>query len=152
LFASNLENYSTEDSVLDPGVRAHTEKLKNKLMKHSLLIFSTAGLLAATACAGTVTYDTTGSTLLCNGVSGCSQLTSTSVSVLGLTFTYNAGSGNGVSVPSIINLGNIVSTGSGTNVDVSGLLLTLVVNSMPGGTGTLPNGTISGTISDNNSN
>jgi PEP-CTERM motif len=54
--------------------------------------------------------------------------------------------------PSIINLGNIVSTGTGTGVNVTGLLLTINVNSTPpGASGTLPNGNISGTISTNNS-
>src|SRR5215475_992585 len=109
-------------------------------------------MAAAAAMAGTVSYNTTGSTLSCNGVAGCVQNTSTSVTIGGLTFTYNAGSGSGVVTPSIINLGNIVSTGTGTNVGVSGLLLTINVNSTPpGGSGTLPNGSVSGTISTNNS-
>jgi hypothetical protein len=57
-----------------------------------------------------------------------------------------------VTTPSIINLGNIVSTGTGTNVSVSGLLLTININSTPPGTsGTLPNGAISGSISTSQS-
>src|SRR5205807_8873470 len=92
------------------------------------------------------------STLSCNGIGGCVQNTPTSVFVGGLTFTYNAGSGSGVLTPSIINLGNIVSTGTGTNVNVTGLLLTIFVNSTPPGAGgALPNGAVSGSISTNSS-
>ena len=48
--------------------------------------------------------------------------------------------------------GNIVSTGTGTGVNVTGLLPTINVNSTPPGVGgTLPNGSISGNISTNNS-
>src|SRR5580693_5067284 len=109
--------------------------------------------MAATASADlTVNYNTTGSTLSCNGVAGCTQNTTTSVTVGGLTFDYNTGSGAGVVSPSIINLGNIDTTGTGTNVDVSGLLLTINVNSTPpGAAGTLPNGDISGDLSTSQS-
>lgn len=108
--------------------------------------------LGVSAFATTISYDTAGSLLACNGVAGCVQDTSTQVTIGGITFTYNAGSGSGVVTPSIINLGNIVSTGTGTSVDVTGLLLTINVNSTPpGSSGTLPNGVISGTISTNNS-
>src|SRR5258708_2049014 len=124
-------------------------------MRTIVLISAFAGLLATAGpavAAVTVNYNTTGSTLSCNGVPGCVQNTTTSVTVGGLTFTYNTGSGSGVVTPSIINLGNIVSTGTGTNVNVSGLLLTINVNSTPPGAGgTLPNGAISGAISTNNS-
>ena len=114
------------------------------------LLFTLA--LGSAVFAGTVNYNTTGSTLSCNGVAGCVQSTSTSVMIGGLTFTYNAGSGSGVVTPSIINLGNIISTGTGTSVSVSGLLLTINVNSTPpGGSGPLPNGSVTGTISTNNS-
>ncbi len=102
--------------------------------------------------AATVSYNTTGSTLSCNGVVGCAQNTTTSVSVGGLTFTYNTGSGSGVLTPSIVNLGNLVTTGTGSNVNVSGLLLTINVNSTPpGASGTLPNGNIVGHHGTNNS-
>jgi len=111
-----------------------------------------AGLMVTAAAAATINYNTTGSTLSCNGVGGCVQDTATAVTVGGLTFTYNTGSGTGVVTPSIINFGNIVSTGTGTDVGVAGLLLTINVNSTPpGSAGTLPNGAISGTISTNNS-
>ena len=121
-----------------------------------------AGLAAASLAAAlgstsamastTINYNTTGSTLSCNGIGGCVQNTSTSVTVAGLTITYNSGSGSGVVTPSIINLGNLVSTGTGTNVNLTGLLLTVNVNSTPPGTsGALPNGAVSGLLSTNNS-
>ena len=85
-------------------------------------------------------------------VAGCVQVTSTTISDGGFTFTYNTGSESGIVTPSIINLGNIVATGTATNLNVTGLLLTLDVNSLPPGAGgTLLNGAISGTISTNNS-
>lgn len=121
-------------------------------MKTTLKIFGLAGLLAVAASASTVNYNTTGSAFSCNGVFGCSQLTTTSLSVGGITMTYNTGSGSNVVTPSIINLGNIVSSGTGTNANLTGLLLTLNVNSTPPGTGgTLPNGALSGMLSTNNS-
>jgi hypothetical protein len=108
--------------------------------------------MASAASASTINYNTTGSTLSCNGVGGCVQDTTTAITIGGLTFTYNTGSGSGVVTPSIINLGNIVSTGTGTSVNVTGLLLTINVNSTPpGASGTLPNGSISGSISTNSS-
>jgi hypothetical protein len=121
-------------------------------LKSHLFLFGLASLAVTAASAGTINYNTTGSTLSCNGVAGCSTNTSTSVSIGGLTFTYNAGSGSGVVTPSIINFGNIVTTGTGTSVSVSGLLLTINVNSTPPGAGgTLPNGSLAGTLSTNNS-
>src|SRR5271168_1630759 len=121
-------------------------------MRTVLLLSILAGLMANVASAGTISYNTTGSTLSCNGVGGCTQNTTTSITDGGITLTYNTGSGSGVATPSIINFGNIVSTGTGTNVDVTGLLLTINVNSTPpGAAGTLPNGAISGTISTSNS-
>lgn len=121
-------------------------------MKRFLLISGIAGLMATAASADTINYNTTGSDLSCNGVLGCVQNTATSVTIGGLTFTYNTGSGSGVVTPSIINLGNIVSTGTGTDVNVTGLLLTIDINSTPpGGSGTLPNGDISGMLSTSQS-
>lgn len=121
-------------------------------MKSFFPILALTGLMTSSAMAGTINYNTVGSTLSCNGVSGCSQNTTTSVTLGGLTFTYNAGSGSGVVTPSIINLGNIVSTGTGTSVNLSGLLLTINVNSTPpGASASLPNGTVSGSMSTNNS-
>lgn len=121
-------------------------------MKMLFPILAFAGLMTSSAFAGTINYNTTGSTLSCNGVSGCVQNTTTSVTLGGMSFTYNSGSGSNVVTPSIINLGNIVSTGTGTNVDVTGLTLTINVNSTPPGAGgTLPNAAASGSISTNTS-
>ncbi len=121
-------------------------------MKTLLTLTIFASTMAITAAAGTINYNTTGSTLSCNGVAGCSQNTSSQVSIGGITFSYNTGSGSGVVTPSIINLGNIVTTGTGTSVSATGLRLTINVNSTPpGASGTLPIGSISGSISTNNS-
>jgi len=114
-----------------------------------LVVFALAG---SHAFAGTVRYNTAGSTLSCNGVAGCSQNTPTSISLGGLTLTYNTGSASGLVTPSIINLGNVVSTGTGSNVNLAGLLLTINVNSTPPmAVGTLPNGAFSGSLSTNSS-
>ncbi|MGD0579140.1 MAG: hypothetical protein ABSC08_09455, partial [Bryobacteraceae bacterium] len=121
-------------------------------MKTLFLIAALAGLMSLAASAGTINYNTTGSTLSCNGIGGCVQNTTTSITDGGLTLTYNTGSGSGVVTPSIINLGNIVSTGTGANVDLTGLLLTINVNATPPGAGaTLPNGAVSGLLSTDNS-
>jgi hypothetical protein len=110
-----------------------------------------AVLPVTAAIASTVSYDTTGSTLSCDGIAGCIQNNTTSVTLGGLTLTYNAGSGSGVVSPSIINLGNIVSTGEGT-VDLTGLELTISINSSPSSlTGSLPLGIVSGLLSTNSS-
>ena len=127
--------------------------MKREIANFLPLCFAAVLATAASgAHAATINYNTTGSTLSCNGVAGCVQNTATSVTIGGLTFTYNSGSGSNVATPSIINLGNIVSTGVGTNVNVTGLLLTINVNSTPPGAGgTLPNGAVSGNVSTNNS-
>lgn len=109
-------------------------------------------LLSAQVRAGTINYNTTGSTLSCHGVAGCTQDSSTMVTVDGLSLSYNSGSGSGVVTPSIINFGNLVSTGTGTNALLSGLELTININSTPpGANGMLPAGDISGFLSTNQS-
>ena len=121
-------------------------------MRTVLLLSSLAGLIVPFASAGTINYNTTGSTLSCNGIAGCVQNTTTSITDGGITFTYNTGSGSNVATPSIINFGDIVTTGTGTGVNVTGLLLTIDVNSTPPGAGgTLPNGGVTGMISTNSS-
>ena len=119
-------------------------------MKTLLVTTGLAALMATAATAGTISYNTTGSTLSCGAAAGCVQNTSTSVTLGGLTFTYNAGLGSNVVTPSIINLGNIVTTGSGSMTSAAGLQLSININSTPpGGNGAIPNGLISGTISTN---
>lgn len=104
------------------------------------------------ASASTINYNTTGSNLFCNFVAGCVQDTSTSVTVGGLTLSYNAASGSGVLTPSLIDFGNIVASGSSTGVNLTGLILDINVNSSPpNASATLPNGTFSGTISTSSS-
>ncbi len=97
-------------------------------MRKYFLVCALAGLLTTTAFAATINYNTVGSTLSCNSIASCVQNTATQITIGGLTFTYNAGSGSGVVAPSIINLGNVVATGAGTNVNISGVLLTINVN------------------------
>ena len=124
-------------------------------MKHLSFTLITAGIMAATASASTISYNTTGTTLNCNGVAGCVQNTATSVTVGGLTLTYNSGAGNNVVTPSFISFGNIATTGTGTNVNLGGLQLVLKINSTPSGgsttSGNLQVGALSGLLSTSNS-
>ncbi len=121
-------------------------------MRSLFVVATVAGLLATGASAVTVSYNTTGSTLSCNGIAGCVQNTSTSVTLNGLTLTYNSGSGSNVVTPSIINLGNLVTTGTSTSANLTGLQLTINVNSTPPGAGgALPVSGFSGSVSTNNS-
>lgn len=99
-----------------------------------------------------VSYNTSNSSLSCNGIPGCTTNSATSVTKGGITLTYNSGSGSNIVTPSLINLGNLVFTGTGSNVDMTGLLLTINVNSTPpGAAGALPGGTLSGLMSTANS-
>lgn len=105
--------------------------------------------------AGPISYDTNATTLTCGASAppGCVQgLTTQQVIVNGITFTYNPASGSGILAPSVISLGTIVSTGTATNLTVTGLALNIVITSNPpNSTGSLL-GTVSGTISTNSSN
>jgi len=114
-------------------------------------------LAATTALADTVDFDTTGSTLSCNGVAGCVQNTATAVTLGGLTITYTAVSSTGVTVNTpltTIGLGSIAASGNGgagPGTSVSGLRLALNIHSTPPGlTGTMP-GTLSGSIGTSSS-
>ena len=143
-----------KDSVLEQGDTPLGD-LKNKTMKHLSFTLITAGLVAATASASTISYNTTGTALNCNAVVGCVQNNATSVTLGGLTLTYNTASGNNVVTPSFISFGNIATTGTGTNVNLAGLQLVLKVNSTPNGgsttSGTLQVGALSGLLSTSNS-
>jgi uncharacterized repeat protein (TIGR01451 family) len=109
-------------------------------------------LAATTALADTVDFDTTGSTLSCNGVTGCVQDTAAAVTIGGLTITYSAVSSTGVTVNNLstIGLGSIAASGTvgpGPGTGVSGLQLALNIHSTPPGlSGTMP-ATLSGNIS-----
>jgi hypothetical protein len=118
---------------------------KTIVMLCALAAFS--GLVSAN-----IVYNTNGSALSCGAVIGCIQNTPVSISDGGITVTYNPGSGSIASISSVINLGNLVSTGTGTNVDLTGLLLSINVNDTSLGlSGALPNGVVSGTISTGSS-
>jgi len=122
-------------------------------MNKLFILSGIAALTATMASAGTISYNTTGSSLSCGSAVNCVQNTQTSLTLGGsLTLTYNTGLGSNVITPSIINLGNITSTGVGSSLLASGVLLSINVNSTPpGGSGALPNGNISGSISTSNS-
>jgi hypothetical protein len=123
-------------------------------VKKSLILISMVMLIALVASAANVTYNTTGSTLSCNGVAGCTNPTTTSVTVGGITITYNSATevAPGVATPSITSLGTLVSSGTGTNVAFSGIVLTIdVTDTSLGKSGTLPTGLFSGVISTNSS-
>ena len=143
-----------KDSVLEQGVLALGD-LKNKIMKQLTLTLITAGLMAASASASTISYTTTGTTLNCNAVVGCTQNNSTQVTIGGLTLTYNSGAGNNVVTTSNINFGNIQSTGTGSSVNLAGLTLVISINSTPQGqgttSGTMQDGNLSGQLSTNSS-
>ena len=122
-------------------------------MKRIFLTIGVAGLMVSAASAATVTFNTTGSTLVCPAA-GCSQVNSTTVLVGGITLMYIPTSVAGLTTDSYTNLGQIISTGSGTAISVSGITLTILVSTtVPAGIGprTLPNGVIAGTLSTLNS-
>jgi hypothetical protein len=112
---------------------------------------------AAPASAAFVSFNTTGSTLSCGTFSGAT-CTGSGTNVLnigggagvagGLTLSFDP-SGAIVDAPSNITLGAIDSTGLlSSNYDLSGILLNILVNSTPpGGNGSLPLGTITGSLS-----
>ncbi len=118
-------------------------------MKSLICLFGLVGLTASAALAD-VDYNTDGSMLTCGTASDCSS-TGTSVTIGGLTLTYNPGSDMNVGTPSYINLGTIISTGTGNQVAITGVQLTIDITSIPGGSGTLPVGTVSGLLSTNGS-
>jgi hypothetical protein len=121
-------------------------------VKTGLVLAALAALVVTTESAKAVSYNTTGSTLSCNGVSGCIQNNAFSLTIGGLTVVYNSGSGSGVVPPSIMNLGNITTSGTSAGVNVTGLLLTISVNSTPpGAAGVLPTGLIAGSLSTSSS-
>ena len=110
-------------------------------------------LAATTVQAATVDFDTTGSTLSCNGVADCVQNTATAVTIGGLSITYTAVSSTGVSVNNFasIGLGSIAASGTGgtgPGTSISGLQLALNIHSTPPGlSGTMP-ATLSGSIAN----
>jgi hypothetical protein len=105
---------------------------------------------AATPAAASVTFNTTGSTLSCNGVANCTG-GGTSVAFNGLTLTYFANLSTTIDPTSNIDLGGLQALGTGP-FNLSGLLFTIMINqTVPGGSGSLPAGTLSGIISQTGS-
>jgi hypothetical protein len=116
----------------------------------NLLVISAVGMMAVAASASTIDYNTSGSTLSCGtAVGGCVQDSATSISLGGITFTYNpAIVTSGVFPPSITSLGTLVSSGTGTDVLFSGAVLTIKIDDTTlGMSGDLPTGLFSGNIS-----
>ena len=108
-------------------------------------------LSVATPAMASVTFNTTGSTLSCNGVVNCVQNTSTSVSFGGVTLSYIDGTGIAIDPPSNINLGALDASGSGS-FDLTGLLLGIMINqTVPGGSGSIPGGSLFGTLTGTSS-
>ena len=117
-----------------------------------------ATLIASAASAGTISYNTLGSTLLCGGAVGCVQNGGSTVTLADangqITLTYATATALNVVFPSFIGLGHVDITVTGTpgTFALSGILLTINVNSQPPGAGgTLPNGYLSGSISASSS-
>ena len=122
-------------------------------MNKLFLTTGLAALMATAASAGTVTYDNGGSTLSCGAAVSCVQNGNLQVILGGtLTITYNPGSGTNVVTPSLINLGNLVTGGTGSALLASGVVLNINVNSTPpGAAGLIQSGNINGSISTNSS-
>ena len=104
----------------------------------------------------TNSYDTSGTLLSCNLATSCLQNSATSITMVAngasLTLTYTPIFAAQPSTQSFLSLGSINSSGTGTNVSMTGIQLRIKVNSVTGGSGFLPNAAISGTMSTNNSN
>ena len=120
-------------------------------MRGAVLKILAGSALAVLACAATpaaasVTFNTIGSSLSCNGVANCTGGGS-SVAYNGLTLTYFANLSTTIDPTSNINLGGLQASGTGP-FDLTGLLFTIMINqTVPGGSGSIPAGTLSGIIS-----
>jgi PEP-CTERM motif len=134
-------------SVALPRGRALNEKslTEENIVKLNLIL--AAALMAVVSSASTISYNTSGSALSCNGLAGCSG-GGASITDGGITITYNIVSSSVSGPNSIINLGNLVTTGTGAAVVFTGATLTLDINDTSLGTsGDLPLGTFNGNIS-----
>ncbi len=121
------------------------------MRKLLLTAIGAAAFAAASPAMAGVTFNTSMSTLSCNSVANCNQVDDQTVSFDGLTLQYIAGSGINIQPTSFINLGELDSTGTGT-FDLTGLLLSITIDqTVPGGTGTLPGGDITGILTGNSS-
>jgi len=117
------------------------------------LTLTAAFVLVGSANAGLITYDTNGTDtqLLCGTASGCSQNTPTSITIGGITLTYDptiVDSLHSVSPPTITPLGAIDTSGSGDDVSFTGATLTIGIDDTSLGVDAdMPIGTFSGTLS-----
>jgi hypothetical protein len=123
-------------------------------MKKILIPLCLAGAFCSTAGAGSVTYNTNGSTLSCNGVAGCVQDSTTSVTIGGVTLDYNPDAGSTINPvgtsagnASVVGYGNFQTTAldGAAGGSFVGVQFTLAVNdSSPIGSGSFLPETIGG--------
>lgn len=117
-----------------------------------------AAFAATPASAQLVTYNTNGSTLQCGTAANCSAITGNSIrfgtGVNSLVLSYDPILSATVSAPSNISLGAIDSSNLlASNYDITGVLLNILLFSTPpGSSGSLPQGSISGTLAGFSSN
>jgi hypothetical protein len=118
----------------------------------TIKLVALAAILLLPVAAGTVTYNTSASTLTCGSAASCAQTNPDEVTIAG-TFhvTYEDIASSTVNAPSDISYGYLQETGSGS-VSLAGIKLTLdIYSAPPGGSGDLPTGTISGTVTGSSS-
>ena len=118
-------------------------------MKKGLVLIAAVILMAFVASAGTVSYNTSGSTLSCDHVANCTQVNAASIELGGITLTYDPIT-NATTVPSEINLGELVTSGTGVVNGVSfvGVVLVIDIDDVTiGKSGDLPAAGFTGTVS-----
>lgn len=120
-------------------------------MKKLFLLASLAVLLAMSAVAGPVSFNTSG-VFTC---SGCTGSGTSAITIGGVTLTYNSANLS-VTAPTGTQLGSFTVSGGTSLASLSGVTFTLTVNmTAPAPTGSSPNpanvsSTLSGTIASNN--
>ena len=121
----------------------------------TLSLLGLAGLMAVTASAGLISYNTNGSSLTCGlSTPNCVQNNQTSLTVgtggNTITLVYNASGANNINAPSLINLGFLDATAIGSPglTSLAGVILNINVNNTQpaNGSGQIQSGTISGSI------
>jgi hypothetical protein len=112
-------------------------------VKKSLILISAVLLVAFVASAGAVNYSTTGA-MSCNAVAGCVADGTNGVTIGGISLVYDGVTAD-PTVPSISGLGNIVTTGTGTNVSFVGVTLVITIDDISlSMIGAMPTGTLGG--------
>ena len=109
--------------------------------------------MAMAALAATVDYNTDGSTLLCGTAASCVQNNPDEVTLGGtLHLIYTPVNVFSIAIPSIDQLGNLTTSGTGSLANTAGVNLDIRIYSVPpGSSGTLPYGDLSGTLSTSSS-